>query len=132
MNSSTTGFTDLMGNLANRLSLSLREIPDQPSAIGQSTTALYLAFVRWGWLTLPVFELIGSLLFLVTVMVETKRRRMAPWRNGILAALFHGFDQRPVAHDGGGGLEGEARQLLAEFRQDDESGGRLVATGRQG
>ncbi|KAK8055635.1 hypothetical protein PG993_000862 [Apiospora rasikravindrae] len=131
MNSSATGFTDLMDNLANRLSLSLREIPDQPLAIGQSATALYLAFVRWGWLTLPVFEFVASLLLLVTVMVETRRRSMTAWRNGILAAFFHGFDQRPVVSGGRTSLEEEARQLLVEFRQDYESGGRLVATERQ-
>ncbi|KAK8087858.1 hypothetical protein PG997_002819 [Apiospora hydei] len=131
MNNSATGFTDLMGNLADRLSLSLREIPSQPRAVGQSFTASYVAFVRWAWLTLPVFELGASLLFLFITMMETKRKGVAPWRNDILAAFFHGFDQRPVGRGGGHSLWGEDRQLLAEFHQDDETGGRLVVSGRQ-
>lgn len=127
MNNSATGFTDLMDNLANGLSLNLRELPYQPIAVGQAYTASYIAFVRWWWLALPVFELVASLLFLVVIMVETKRRSMAPWRNDILAAFFYGFDRRPLVRDSSHGLEEEARQLLATFRQDEEGGGRLVS-----
>ncbi|KAK8050765.1 hypothetical protein PG994_012495 [Apiospora phragmitis] len=111
MNSSDTSFTSLMDNLANRLSLNLREIPYQPVVVGQSVTALYLAYVRWVWLTLPVFELVAGLFFLVTTMVETKRRGMAPWRNGILASLFHGFDHGLVPRGSGHILEEEARPM---------------------
>ncbi|KAK8140159.1 hypothetical protein PG984_000225 [Apiospora sp. TS-2023a] len=131
MYNSTTGFTGLMDNLANRLSLSLREIPGQPLAVGQSFAASYIAFVRWGWLTLPAFELIASLIFLVAVIAETKKQDLAPWRNGILATFFHGFDHRPImAQDGGHSLEDESRHMLVEFRQDGEGGGRLVSTTR--
>ncbi|KAK7923474.1 hypothetical protein PG985_007545 [Apiospora marii] len=129
MNSSATGFPDLMDNLANRLSLSLREFPYQPIAVGQSSTASYIAFVRWWWLALPIFELVASLFFLVVIMVETKKAGMAPWRNDILASFFYGFDHRPVVRDKSHGLEEEARQLLAEFRRDESGGGRLVAAG---
>lgn len=117
MNSSATSFADLMDNLANRLSLSLREIPYQPVAVGQSSAASYIACVRWWWLALPVFELVASLFFLLVIMVETKRRRMAPWRNDVLATFFYGFDHRPLVRAKSHGLEEESRQLLAEFRQ---------------
>jgi hypothetical protein len=97
MNSSTTGFPDPIDNLASSLSLNLRTIPYQPPPIpGKAFYPTSHAVVTWQWLILPLFELIGSLIFLIAVMVETRKRGLMPWTNSVLAYFFHGLDERPL------------------------------------
>ncbi|KAI1314073.1 hypothetical protein F5Y03DRAFT_3132 [Xylaria venustula] len=96
MNSSRTGFQDLMDNLANSLSVSLRTIKYQPPLIDeQAFTPNSQAVVVWEWLILPVFELIATLLLLIVIILETEKKGMVPWGNSALAYVFHGLNKRP-------------------------------------
>jgi hypothetical protein len=118
MNSSKTRFPDLMDNLANSLSLSMRTIPYQPSpVVGKAFYPVTHAVVTWEWLILPVFELLTSLVLLLVIR-QSSQSSLAPWTNDILASLFHGLDKRPpgqhtckTQRD----MEDEARNLLVEF-----------------
>jgi hypothetical protein len=130
MNKSTTGFPNLIESLAQSLSISLRDISYQPQrdAVGKAFTIGNHAVVRWPWLILPAVELLASLVFLVAVMLETKKAGMVPWTNNPLAYFFHGFDQRPLRGNDYKTqriMEKEARGLMVEFRKH-EDGGRLV------
>jgi len=61
-------------------------------------------------------------------MVETRRKGLVPWTNNILAALFHGIDQRSSGQqvrETEDAMEDEARTLLVGF-EPHEDGGRLV------
>ncbi|EHK20936.1 uncharacterized protein TRIVIDRAFT_69949 [Trichoderma virens Gv29-8] len=133
MNSSEMGFTDLMDNLANSLSLSLRSASYQPSPIhGKAFAPVSHAVVTWEWLILPAFELVASLVFLVIVMMKTRKAGLVPWTNNILAVFFHGFDQRPMMpgiDEGETAMEKEAHGLLVQF-QAREEGGRLITVNR--
>jgi hypothetical protein len=129
MNTSDTGFPDMMDNLARSLSLGLRTIPNQPQATGLAFSPTTRATIHWPWLVLPFFLLSASLALLFAVMMETKRKNLVPWTNSILAALFHGIDKRSSdhqVHETEATMEDEARTLLVEF-QPHEDGGRLVA-----
>lgn len=130
-NSSTTGFPDLMDNLANGLSLSLREISYQPSPVlGKAFSPTSHAVVSWPWLILPAFELVGSLVFLIAVMVETRKRGLVPWTNNILAYFFHGLDERPLGQDvreNQDAMEEKARKLLVEFQPQKDGGSLVIA-----
>lgn len=132
MNSSATGFQDTMDNLANSFSLALRNLPYQPAGIrgtAFSTTSHFT--VTWPWLILPLVVLLASLVFLVAVMVETKRKGLVPWSNNILATMFHGFEQRPAGRpfrDYQHVMEDDAEQILLVFQEDGE-GGHLVIRG---
>ena len=131
MNKSTTGFPDIMDNLAKSFSRNLRTLSYQPPRVsGLAFSSTTRATIIWPWLVLPLFLLAASLAFLIIVMVETKRKGLLPWTNSILPSLFHGINKRP------GGQEvdetevamgREARSLLVEF-QPLEDGGRLVVT----
>ncbi|PNP51314.1 hypothetical protein THARTR1_08071 [Trichoderma harzianum] len=133
MNSSETGFPDLMDNLANSLSLSLRSASYQPSpAHGKAFSPMSHAVVTWEWLILPAFELVASLVFLVIVMMRTRKAGLVPWTNNILAVFFHGFDQRPVIHgvdESETAMEKESDGLLVQF-QAREEGGRIITVNR--
>ncbi|KAL7905860.1 hypothetical protein GGI35DRAFT_459506, partial [Trichoderma velutinum] len=130
MNGSETGFPDLMDNLANSLSLGLRSASYQPSPVhGKAFAPISHAVVTWEWLILPAFELVASLVFLIIVMMRTRKAGLVPWTNNILAVFFHGFGQRPVIHgvdDSETAMEKESHGLLVQF-QAREEGGRLIS-----
>lgn len=130
MNRSTTGFPDLMDNLANSLSRNLRTISYQPASIvGSAFYPTSQAVVTWEWLILPLFELIASLAFLIAVMVETRRRGLTPWTNNVLAYFFHGLDERPLGRhvqENQSIMKEEASKLLVEFKPHENGGGLAV------
>lgn len=111
MNTSVTGFPDMMDNLANSISLNLRQISYQPPPVrGRAFTATSHAVVTWEWLILPFFELVGSLVFLIIVIIQTRQGGLpVPWMNSTLAYFFHGLDERPVR-----GLVHQSEEKLAE------------------
>ncbi|KAL7919089.1 hypothetical protein ACQKWADRAFT_315944 [Trichoderma austrokoningii] len=129
MNTSEKGFPDLMDNLANSMSLSLRSAAYQPAPThGDAFSPVSHAVVTWEWLILPAFELIASLVFLVLVTLRTRKAGLIPWTNNILAVFYHGFDQRPsMSGDDSSesALEEESHGLLVQF-QPLEEGGRLA------
>lgn len=111
MNTSATGFPDMMDNLANSMSLQLRKTSYQPPPVrGKSFTATSRAVVTWEWLILPFFELVGSLVFLIIVMIQTRQGGLSvPWTNSTLAYFFHGLDERP-----GRGTFHQSEEKMAE------------------
>lgn len=127
MNKSATGFPDMMDNLANSISLNLRSVSYQPSpVVGKAFTATSHAVVTWEWLILPFFELAGSLVFLIVVMIQTRQRGLSiPWSNSTFAYFFHGLDERPAR-----GVVSQSEEKLAEQLQvklePDLDGGHLV------
>jgi hypothetical protein len=78
MNKLATAFPGLMEHLANSVSLSLRTVPYQPKITGTAMSETNRAVVRWEWLAPPLFELVASLIFLITVIMETRRRGLQP------------------------------------------------------
>lgn len=130
MNQSTTGFPDLMANLANSLTLNLRALPNQPLIQGKSTITTSQAVVTWSWLLLPLFELVGSLVFLTIVMIKTRSTGLVPWTNNVLAYFFHGLDERPFGghvRESQHAMQAEAKDLLLEF-QSNQHGSHLVVS----
>lgn len=130
MNNSATGFPDIMDNIAKSISRELRTIAYQPPPLqGLAFSPTTRARIVWAWLALPFSLLAASLIFLIIVIVETKRKGLVPWTSNILAALFHGIDKRSSDHQAYETeqvMEKEAKKLLVEF-QPHEDGGRLVA-----
>ncbi|TRX88464.1 hypothetical protein FHL15_010654 [Xylaria flabelliformis] len=135
MNTSSTGFQDLMDNLANSFSLNFRTIKYQPPPVsGKASAPNSRAVVVWEWLILPIFELVATLLLLVAVILETKRKDMVPWGNSALAYIFHGLNKRPEGgsyRESQDDMEKSARELLVEFEPYD-NGGHLVVAGHLG
>jgi hypothetical protein len=129
MNKSRTGFPELMDKLAQSLSLSLRDIPYQPRTLGKSFSIGNHAVVRWTWLILPAAELVASFVFLVFVMLETRKAGLVPWTNNPLAYFFHGFDERPLRgndYNTQSFMEKEARGLKVQFKKHDDGGGLVI------
>lgn len=126
MNTTVTGFPDMINNLAHSLSLSLRQIKYQPVVHGKTFSTTTAAVVTWAWLTLPLFELAASLIFLIIVMMKTNKEGLSPWSNNILAYLFHGLSERPSnrrVEESQGDMEDSARGLLVGFQRHEDGGG---------
>ena len=85
--------------------------------------------MQWAWLTLPIIELIRSLLLLGIVFAQTKSAGLLPWSNNVLAFFFHGFDEWPVdgAEDYGSqkAMKAKAKNMLVELQPSSDRG-RLV------
>ncbi|EEA19442.1 conserved hypothetical protein [Talaromyces marneffei ATCC 18224] len=127
MNGSATGFPDMMDNLVNSISLNMRQISYQPPPVrGLAFTATSHAVVTWEWLILPFFELAGSLVFLIIVIIQKRQGGLpVPWTNSTLAYFFHGLDERPVRGVVHQSEEKMAEELEVRFERDDD-GGHLV------
>jgi hypothetical protein len=129
MNRTTTGFPELMDNLAASMSLNMRTMPYQPApARGKAFSTKSHAVVTWLWLILPALELLGSLCFLLAVMLESRKADLALWVNNALAYFFHGLDGPPPQAElsqSQEAMEHMAKGLLMEF-QPHRDGGRLM------
>lgn len=126
MNDSATAFPELMTSLANSVSLNLRKVSYQPKVIGKACSQTNKAVVTWGWLALPLFELVASLAFLITVIVQTRRHGLHPWTNNILPCFFHGLDVRPTSTMAKQiVIKRTAQNMLVEF-EPHHDGGRLA------
>jgi len=98
MNSSSTGFPKLMDRMAASLTWSLRNLPDQPAkARGTSYIPVTIILVDWLWLTLPLALLFLGFLFLLAVIIQSRRQNVIPWKNNVLAIIFHGPDRADLA-----------------------------------
>jgi hypothetical protein len=95
MNSSTQGFEDLINNIADSLTNSLRGISYQPSAKGEAFSLISIAVVNWYWLILPAVELVANAILLGCIVWGTRRSGLMPWTNNLLAMVFHGLISDP-------------------------------------
>ncbi len=73
----------LLTNLETAMSNSLRETAIAPSNItGTATSNQIYISVDFRWLVLPILCLVLSLLFLIAVAVETRRKDVPLWKDG--------------------------------------------------
>lgn len=131
MNDKKITFPEIMDNIAQSLTHALRTVygKGQPTVAGTIYIPTNRAKVTWPWLVLPLFELVASLVFLITVMMQTRRRGLHPWTNDPLAYFFHGLDERLVGVSGmEKDMKAKAQSVVVEFERYDQ-GGRLVVVG---
>ncbi|KUL83997.1 hypothetical protein ZTR_07092 [Talaromyces verruculosus] len=109
------------------IALNLRQISHQRLPVrGKAFTATSHAVITWEWLILPFFELVGSLVFLIIVMIQTRQGGLSvPWTNSTLAYFFHGLDERPVRGVVYQSEEKMAEELQVKFERGGD-GGHLV------
>jgi hypothetical protein len=133
MNRTRAGFPGVMDNIAASMSLNMRTLPYQPAPVrGRAFSSESHAVVTWPWLILPALELLGSLVFLVAVILESRKANLSPWLNNALAYFFHGLDGQPPQAELSQSqetMEREAKGLLMEF-QPHREGGRLMLVDR--
>jgi hypothetical protein len=134
-NLNATAFPNRMDNVASSMTLALRKPygEAQPTASGTIYVSTSRAVVTWEWLTLPLFELVASLVFLITVIIQTRRRGLHPWMNNPLAYFFHGLDERLADFSGQDQkMRSKAKVIVVKFERLSEGGRLIVLDAGQG
>lgn len=80
-----------MTNLATAMSNYIRDASNHTVSGQLGITETYVR-VLWPWITLPGIIVVVGALFLITGIIETKRRDVDIWKDSELALLFHGLD----------------------------------------
>ncbi|KAF2108493.1 hypothetical protein BDV96DRAFT_616292 [Lophiotrema nucula] len=87
--------TDHMERLATSLTNMMRSSSDE-TVKGSSFSDVTLVDVRWPWLTLPLFLLLLTLIFLTATIIRssTEQDRVGVWKNSTLANMIYGISDR--------------------------------------
>lgn len=70
-------------------------LPSEQKVTGLVGVPEQFIHVRWGWIALPTFIVLLTILFLCLVMLCTKRHNVEIWKSSSLALLYHGLE-KPV------------------------------------
>jgi len=82
--------TPMFENIAASMSLNVRSTSNL-SSDGSASSQQSIVAVRWPWMILPfaILALVG--VYLISVVVATKRMKLEPWKTSSLAVLMHGL-----------------------------------------
>ena len=85
-------FSLAMTNLAAAMTNYIRDAGNHTVSGQLGVTETYVR-VLWPWIILPGVLVVAGALFLVMVIVETKKRGVDIWKDSELALLFHGLNE---------------------------------------
>ena len=102
--------TRMFENIAASMSLNVRSTSNLSSG-GSAYSQQSIVLVQWPWMILPfaILALVG--IYLICIVVATKRMRLAPWKTSSLAVLMHGF------------ADAESRSLIVGAEATDQMEG---------
>jgi hypothetical protein len=90
----------IFGNIAHSLTVAMRNEyilyeswPGDRVINGTATRYELYVNVRWPWIILPAALQILALVFLILVILNTRRHGIGAYKDGVLATLFHGIDE---------------------------------------
>ena len=101
-----------MDNVASAMTNYFRN-SSNATVVGQAGQSEVYICVTWPWIALPALLVSAGTVFLILVMLETKRRGVCVWKTSELAVLFHGL----------GGLEQEFAAINSESEIEHVAGG---------
>lgn len=101
--------TQMFQDIAASMSLNVRSTSNL-SQTGLASSEVSVVAVRWPWMILPfaILALVG--VFLIWVVIATRRAKLEPWKTSSLAVMMHGI------------AEGESQRLIEGAEGLDEMG----------
>ncbi|KAJ9613578.1 hypothetical protein H2200_003520 [Cladophialophora chaetospira] len=87
------GFETVMSNIAAALTAMGIKDPSANDVTGSLGTVETVVHVRWEWLALPAFLVIGATLFLVLTIIVSSRSTTPIWKSSVNALLYHGLEE---------------------------------------
>lgn len=81
-----------MANVAAVMTNYIRQASNH-TVSGQLGISETYVHVLWSWIALPGIVVVAGAFFLITGIVETKRRGVDVWKDSELALLFHGLNE---------------------------------------
>ncbi|KAF2430985.1 hypothetical protein EJ08DRAFT_206377 [Tothia fuscella] len=89
---STRNISNYVADLATAMAHAIRLHPtSSEKVLGSGSLEVYV-HISWGWFTLPAMLLIGTLLFLVITMVQSRRQGASVFKTSAVATLANGLD----------------------------------------
>lgn len=121
--------TRMFEDIAASMSLNVRSASNLSQA-GYATWQISVVSVRWPWMTLPLVILVLVGLFLIGIVIATKRARLEPWKTSSLAVLMHGIAEEESRRliEGAEGLD-EMNTLAEQLRMRSVQGEVVVDEG---
>ena len=82
--------TPMFENIAASMGLNVRSTSNLSSE-GSAYSQQIIVAVKWPWMILPfaILALVG--VYLISIVVATRRMKLEPWKTSSLAVLMHGF-----------------------------------------
>lgn len=86
-------FNSTVFNISAGITKTIRQYGFGIPAVGLVTQDQVVINVRWAWLSLPAASIVLGIVFVISTMAKSRRRKHAGvWKSSALPALFHGFD----------------------------------------
>lgn len=86
----STDISKTMDRVAEAMTNRLRDINNHTIQGQSGSMELYIR-ASWWWFLLPVFCVIFETIFLISVMIATRKHKLSIWKASELALLFHGL-----------------------------------------
>lgn len=131
----------LMDNFADSLTRAMRlstlgqdtTFPASAKVQGSSTMMETHVLVQWPWIALPALLQLFAIVYLCWTIFVTRRGGWQPWKDDLLALLFHGLDTASRQDIGPLNtleeMNERAKGLRVSLRYEDNVDGRLVVGG---
>ncbi|KAK5227324.1 hypothetical protein LTR72_003314 [Exophiala xenobiotica] len=103
------GLEAVMSSIAASLTQMGLEDPSSNDILGKLGTVEAVVHVRWEWLALPGFLMVGVALFLVVTVILNNRSKTPVWKSSTNALLYHGLEEE---------LKGDSDLLTASSMAD--------------
>jgi len=96
-NASMEAMEELMGRVADSLTLAFRSRPGFVNIAGTAVSDITVVQIEWFWMIMPLTLLLLALVFLIIVIINTRRTSVEVWKSNTLATLYHGLDESAIA-----------------------------------
>ncbi len=109
------GIPQAMKELATAMTVAFRSFKSVP-VFGQATSLQTFVHVQWAWITLPLFVVGATAVFLILAIISTRRSSTELWKGSALAMLFYGLDHATKVQFGTEGGFGEKKRRMRGLR----------------
>ncbi|RDW60272.1 hypothetical protein BP5796_11878 [Coleophoma crateriformis] len=123
------GLPKAMSDLASAMTVAFRSFNGAIPVSGIATTLETYVKVRWGWISLPLFVVLATAVFLVLAMTSSSRSGTELWKGSALALLFYGLDHATKVQFGTSGGFEEKKKIMKDVRvrlDDDRNFGSVL------
>ncbi|KAG4439882.1 hypothetical protein IFR05_004658 [Cadophora sp. M221] len=122
------GIPQAMNELATAMTVAFRSFKAVP-VYGEATSTQTYVRVQWVWISLPLFVVSATAVFLVLAILSTSRSGTELWKGSALAMLFYGLDHATKVQFGTeGGFDEKKRRMrsLRVYLDEDKNFGNVL------
>lgn len=122
----STNMTDTLNMISTSMTYFMGRSPSGQAVTGDNITSEQFIHVHWGWISIPVLEVVMTLALLACTLVQTSRKGVVAWKSSAIIPLLtsmRGWDDRDFGAISCRGLEKRSRGVKGTMVEDER--GRL-------